>query len=278
MRADTACRTRCTTSWWSAARWPSGARSTTRSGPTRVDGLGDVAAQAGASLADAAAVRARRRSRRRTAGAPRRSSPHGPCSVIVDPTPGRPRPAGGRAAQAGRERAAQRADGGDGAARPGRRPSPTSCVRARRRRAAADLAGVGARVQRARLRRRRVGATWRRCTWSTRSTRTRSATAASAGSTDADAMASPLYRDTAVVLRTYKLGEADRIVVLLTEHHGKVRAVAKGVRKTTSKFGARLEPLSHVRLLLVPGPRARHRQPGRVGRDAGAARRSTSTT
>ena len=66
-------------------------------------------------------------------------------------------------------------------------------------------------------------------------------------------MASHLYRDTAVVLRTYKLGEADRIVVLLTEEHGKVRAVAKGVRKTTSKFGARLEPMSHVRLLLSQG-------------------------
>jgi DNA repair protein RecO (recombination protein O) len=62
--------------------------------------------------------------------------------------------------------------------------------------------------------------------------------------------ASHLYRDTAVVLRTYKLGEADRIVVLLTAEHGKVRAVAKGVRKTRSRFGARLEPMSHVRLLL----------------------------
>lgn len=66
-------------------------------------------------------------------------------------------------------------------------------------------------------------------------------------------MASHLYRDTAVVLRTYKLGDSDRIVVLLTEHHGKVRAVAKGVRKTTSKFGARLEPMSHVKLLLSQG-------------------------
>jgi len=65
--------------------------------------------------------------------------------------------------------------------------------------------------------------------------------------------ASHLYRDSAVVLRTYKLGEADRIVVLLTEENGKVRAVAKGVRKTSSKFGARLEPLSHVRLLLYRG-------------------------
>ncbi|MEP7115901.1 MAG: DNA repair protein RecO, partial [Ilumatobacteraceae bacterium] len=66
-------------------------------------------------------------------------------------------------------------------------------------------------------------------------------------------MASPVYRDSAVVLRTYKLAEADRIVVLMTEHHGKVRAVAKGVRKTMSKFGARLEPMSHVQLLLVHG-------------------------
>lgn len=64
---------------------------------------------------------------------------------------------------------------------------------------------------------------------------------------------SPLYRDIGVVLRHYKLGEADRIVVVFTEEHGKVRAVAKGVRKTTSKFGARLEPMSHVRLLLYQG-------------------------
>lgn len=52
----------------------------------------------------------------------------------------------------------------------------------------------------------------------------------------------PIYRDEAVVLRTHKLGEADRIVTLLTRQHGKVRAVAKGVRRTASKFGARLEP------------------------------------
>lgn len=64
---------------------------------------------------------------------------------------------------------------------------------------------------------------------------------------------SRLYRDTGVVLRTYRLGEADRIVVVLTAEHGKVRTVAKGVRKTGSKFGARLEPMSHVRLLLYRG-------------------------
>lgn len=64
---------------------------------------------------------------------------------------------------------------------------------------------------------------------------------------------SGLYRDTGVVLRTYKLAESDRIIVLLTEGHGKIRAVAKGVRKTHSKFGGRLEPMSHVRLLLHEG-------------------------
>ena len=62
-----------------------------------------------------------------------------------------------------------------------------------------------------------------------------------------------LYRDRGVVLRTYKLGEADRIVVFLTQAHGKVRAVAKGVRKTKSRFGGRLEPTSHVDLLFYEG-------------------------
>jgi DNA repair protein RecO (recombination protein O) len=62
-----------------------------------------------------------------------------------------------------------------------------------------------------------------------------------------------LYRDDGIVLRTYKLGEADRIVVLLTRGHGKVRAVAKGVRKTKSRFGGRLEPMSHASLLLYEG-------------------------
>lgn len=57
-------------------------------------------------------------------------------------------------------------------------------------------------------------------------------------------MTSRLYRDRGIVLRTYKSGEADRIVVFLTENNGKVRSIAKGVRKTRSKFGGRLEPLS----------------------------------
>ncbi len=62
-----------------------------------------------------------------------------------------------------------------------------------------------------------------------------------------------LYRERGVVLRTYKLGEADRIVSFLTEGRGKVRAVAKGVRKPKSRFGGRLEPTSHVDLQLYEG-------------------------
>ena len=63
----------------------------------------------------------------------------------------------------------------------------------------------------------------------------------------------PTYRDEAVVLRTHKLGEADRIITMLSREHGKIRAVAKGVRRTTSKFGARLEPFTHVDLQIATG-------------------------
>jgi DNA repair protein RecO (recombination protein O) len=61
------------------------------------------------------------------------------------------------------------------------------------------------------------------------------------------------YRDQAVVLRTQKLGEADRIITLFTKEHGRIKAVAKGVRRTKSKFGARLEPTSFVDLQLYAG-------------------------
>ena len=57
--------------------------------------------------------------------------------------------------------------------------------------------------------------------------------------------------DDAVVLRTYKSGEADRVVVLWTRHHGKVRVFAKGIRKTTSRLGGTLEPLAYVHVDLV---------------------------
>lgn len=60
------------------------------------------------------------------------------------------------------------------------------------------------------------------------------------------------YRTRGIILRTYKLAEADRIIVILTAEHGQVRAVAKGVRRTTSKFGSTLEPFMHTRLQLVP--------------------------
>jgi DNA repair protein RecO (recombination protein O) len=63
----------------------------------------------------------------------------------------------------------------------------------------------------------------------------------------------PLYRDEAIVLRTHKLGEADRIITLLTRQRGRVRAVARGVRKTSSRWGSRLEPFTHVDLQLAEG-------------------------
>lgn len=60
-------------------------------------------------------------------------------------------------------------------------------------------------------------------------------------------------RDEAVVLRAYRSGEADRVVVLWTRDHGKVRAIAKGVRKPTTKIGGGIEPLAHVRIFLASG-------------------------
>lgn len=62
-----------------------------------------------------------------------------------------------------------------------------------------------------------------------------------------------LYKDEAVVLRTMRLGEADRIVTFLTRASGKVRAVAKGIRRTKSRFGGRLEPFTQVSLVLWRG-------------------------
>jgi len=63
----------------------------------------------------------------------------------------------------------------------------------------------------------------------------------------------PLYKEQGIVLRSIKLGEADKIVSILTQGSGKIRAVAKGIRRTGSKFGARLEPFTHVSLLLYRG-------------------------
>ncbi len=61
------------------------------------------------------------------------------------------------------------------------------------------------------------------------------------------------YKDEAIALRSHKLGEADKIITLLTREHGKKRAVAKGLRRTKSKFGGRLEPCTHLQLELYRG-------------------------
>ena len=62
-----------------------------------------------------------------------------------------------------------------------------------------------------------------------------------------------IYKDEGVVLKAIKLGEADRIITLFTRHNGKVDAVAKGIRKTKSRFGGRLEPFTRVNLMLYRG-------------------------
>jgi DNA repair protein RecO (recombination protein O) len=66
-------------------------------------------------------------------------------------------------------------------------------------------------------------------------------------------MAGRSYKTEAVVLRSFRLGEADRVLHVYTLARGRIGAVAKGIRKTKSRFGARLEPLSHVELMLYHG-------------------------
>lgn len=68
----------------------------------------------------------------------------------------------------------------------------------------------------------------------------------------------PNYRDEAFVLRTHKLGEADLILVMLTADHGIVRGVAKGIRKTKSRFGARLDRFSRVNVQIYPSRKNGH--------------------
>lgn len=63
----------------------------------------------------------------------------------------------------------------------------------------------------------------------------------------------PLYKTKGIALKSYKLGEADKIIILISPEQGKVRAVAKGIRKTKSKFGSRLEPFTYVDMLLYEG-------------------------
>ena len=66
-------------------------------------------------------------------------------------------------------------------------------------------------------------------------------------------MAGRSYQTEAIVLRSLRFGEADRILHLYTSRKGRIGAIAKGIRKTKSRVGARLEPLSHVQLQLHEG-------------------------
>ncbi len=77
-------------------------------------------------------------------------------------------------------------------------------------------------------------------------------------------MAGRGYKTEAVVLRSIRFGEADRVLHLYTLERGRVGAVAKGIRRTKSRFGARLEPLSHVEVLL-------HQGSGELGTVTGAS-------
>jgi DNA repair protein RecO (recombination protein O) len=63
----------------------------------------------------------------------------------------------------------------------------------------------------------------------------------------------PVYKAEGIVLRRHAIGEADRTVTLFTREYGKVRAVARGTRRTSSRLGGRLEPLTHARFLLARG-------------------------
>jgi DNA repair protein RecO (recombination protein O) len=63
----------------------------------------------------------------------------------------------------------------------------------------------------------------------------------------------PPYKEQGIVLRSMKLGEADKIITILTQGSGKVRGVAKGIRKTSSRFGGRLEPFTHINVMLYRG-------------------------
>ncbi len=62
-----------------------------------------------------------------------------------------------------------------------------------------------------------------------------------------------IYKTKGIVLKSHKLGESDKIITILSGNKGKIRAVAKGLRKTISRFGGRLEPFTYVNLVLYEG-------------------------
>ena len=75
----------------------------------------------------------------------------------------------------------------------------------------------------------------------------------------------PLYTTDALILRSYKLGESDRIVVFLTRDRGKKRGVARNARQSRRRFGGALEPMTCGRVAL-PGARAARPRAGRLRR------------
>jgi DNA repair protein RecO (recombination protein O) len=64
---------------------------------------------------------------------------------------------------------------------------------------------------------------------------------------------SRLYRTDAIVLSRFEIGEADRVLTLLTPHFGKLKAIARGVRKPSSRLGGSLEPFAELHLMLARG-------------------------
>ena len=146
-----------------------------------------------------------------------------------------------------------------------------------------ELPAVGARVLGARTSPTCCGPTSAASTSSTRSPSSSAASAASAPCEleprsrthrriTLDVMPG-LYRDEGVVLRTIKLGEADRIVTIFTQGHGKIRAVAKGDPQDDEQVRRPARADEPGRAAVLQGPRARHRHPGRDARiEPGAAR------
>lgn len=90
-------------------------------------------------------------------------------------------------------------------------------------------------------------------------------------------MPAPLKSE-AIVLRSIRYGEADRILHLYSPTHGRLAAIAKGVRRPRSRFGARLEPFFHVRLVLYESRGELHTVTGADTIDSHAALREHAVT
>ena len=74
-----------------------------------------------------------------------------------------------------------------------------------------------------------------------------------------------MYNTQAIVLSRFELGEADRVLTLLTPHDGKLKAIAKGVRRPRSRLGGAVEPFAELQLVLARGADVRRHHPASVG-------------